>query len=60
METNVLDERLRFVTTYLSDLRHQYGDALGLTMVSEVLSKLEQASGPVAKPGSARDPDPIY
>ena len=55
-----LAERLRFVTTYLSDLRHQYGDAPGLSMVSEVLSKLEQASGPVAKPGSARDPDPIY
>jgi hypothetical protein len=25
-----------------------------------VLSKLEQAGGPVAKPGSARDPDPMY
>jgi CRP-like cAMP-binding protein len=55
-----LAERLRFVTTYLSDLRHQYGDAPGLSMVPDVLSKLEQAGGPVAKPGSARDPDPMY
>ena len=55
-----LAERLRFVTTYLSDLRHQYGDAPGLSMVPDVLGKLEQAGGPVAKPGSARDPDPMY
>jgi CRP/FNR family transcriptional regulator, cyclic AMP receptor protein len=55
-----LAERLRFVTTYLADLRHQYGDAPGLSMVSDVLSQLGQASGPPATPGSARDPDPEY
>lgn len=53
-----LAERLNFVTTYLADLRHQYGDAPGLAMVSEVLSQLAQRQAPVARPGSARDPDP--
>jgi CRP/FNR family transcriptional regulator, cyclic AMP receptor protein len=55
-----LAERLSFVTTYLADLTHQYGDAPGLAMVSTVLSKLEQPRGPVSRPGSARDPDPEY
>jgi CRP/FNR family cyclic AMP-dependent transcriptional regulator len=55
-----LAERLNFVTTYLADLTHQYGDAPGLAMVSEVLSRLEQQRGPRAQPGSARDPDPDY
>jgi len=53
-----LAERLNFVTTYLSDLKHQYGDAPGLAMVSEVLLQLSQRQGPAARPGSARDPDP--
>ena len=55
-----LAERLSFVTTYLADLKHQYGDAPGLTMVSEVLTELAQRQAPVARPGSARDPEPDY
>jgi CRP-like cAMP-binding protein len=55
-----LAARLNFVTTYLADLKHQYGDAPGLSMVPEVLRKLSQRQAPVARPGSARDPDPEY
>jgi CRP/FNR family transcriptional regulator, cyclic AMP receptor protein len=51
-----LAERLDFVTTYLADLKHQYGDAPGLSMVSDVLRELAQRQGPRARPGSARDP----
>jgi CRP-like cAMP-binding protein len=55
-----LAERLDFVTSYLADLKHQYGDAPGLSMVSEVLSRLAQRQAPAARPGSARDPEPDY
>jgi hypothetical protein len=55
-----LAERLNFVTTYLADLKHQYGDAPGLSMIPEVLRQLSQRQGPPARPGSARDPDPDY
>lgn len=55
-----LAERLNFVTTYLADLKHQYGTAPGLAMVSEVLSQLAQRQVPPARPGSARDPHPDY
>jgi CRP/FNR family cyclic AMP-dependent transcriptional regulator len=55
-----LAERLNFVTTYLADLKHQYGDAPGLSMVSDVLSQLAQRQAPAARPGSVRDPDPDY
>ena len=55
-----LAERLNVVTTYLADLKHQYGDAPGLSMVSEVLSQLGERQAPAARPGSARDPDPDY
>lgn len=55
-----LAERLNFVTTYLADLKHQYGDAPGLSMVSDVLKKLSQRQAPPARPGSARDPNPEY
>ena len=55
-----LAERLSFVTTYLADLTRQYADVPGLSMVSDVLSSLEQPRGPRASPGSARDPDPQY
>jgi CRP-like cAMP-binding protein len=55
-----LAERLAFVTTYLADLRHQYGDAPGLAMVGQVLTELSQRQVPTARPGSARDPDPEY
>ena len=53
-----LAERLNFVTTYLCDLKLQYGDAPGLAMVSDVLHQLSQRRDPAARPGSARDPDP--
>lgn len=55
-----LAERLNVVTTYLADLKQQYGDAPGLGMVSDVLAQLAAAQGPRARPGSARDPDPEY
>ena len=55
-----LAERLNFVTTYLADLKQQYGDAPGLAMVPDVLQQLTQRQGPTAQPGSARDPNPDY
>jgi CRP-like cAMP-binding protein len=55
-----LAERLNFVTTYLADLKHQYGDTPGLAMVSDVLSELSQRQAPPVRPGSARDPEPDY
>jgi CRP-like cAMP-binding protein len=55
-----LADRLNVVTTYLADLKHQYADAPGLAMVSEVLAQLAQRQAPPARPGSARDPDPQY
>ena len=55
-----LAERLNFVTTYLADLKHQYGDAPGLSMVPDVLQRLAQRQAGVVKPGSARDPDPEF
>jgi CRP/FNR family transcriptional regulator, cyclic AMP receptor protein len=57
---SALATRLAFVTTYLADLRHQYGDAPGLAMVDDVLAELANRQGPAARPGSARDPDPEY
>jgi len=55
-----LAERLDFATTYLVDLKHQYGDSPGLAMVSEVLDQLAHRQGPAARPGSAREPNPDY
>ena len=55
-----LAERLNFVSTYLADLKFQYGDASGLNMVSEVLAQLAERQVVSARPGSARDPDPDY
>jgi CRP/FNR family transcriptional regulator, cyclic AMP receptor protein len=55
-----LAERLAYVTTYLADLTRQYGDSPGLTMVSSVLSELEQHKATRAQPGSIREPDPEY
>ena len=55
-----LAERLSFVTTYLADLKHQYADVPGLSMVSDVLTSLNQRRAPLAVPGSLRDPDPQY
>jgi CRP/FNR family transcriptional regulator, cyclic AMP receptor protein len=56
----ILAVRLHEMTTYLADLKHQYGDAPGLRMVDDVLGRLTQGTGAVARPGSARDPDPLY
>jgi CRP/FNR family transcriptional regulator, cyclic AMP receptor protein len=53
-----LAERLNVVTTYLADLKHQYGDAPGIAMVSDVLAQLAARQASPARPGSARDPDP--
>jgi CRP-like cAMP-binding protein len=54
-----LAERLNFVTSYLADLKEQYGHVPGLSMVPDVLSRLsEPHSGAVS--GSARDPEPEY
>jgi CRP-like cAMP-binding protein len=55
-----LAQRLAFVTDYLADLRHQYGEAPGLAMVDDVLAELANRQGPIARPGSLRDPDPEY
>jgi len=55
-----LAERLNFVTTYLVDLKNQYGDSPGLAMVSEVLGQLAHRQGPPSRPGSAREPNPDY
>lgn len=55
-----LAERLHVVTSYLADLKHQYGEAPGLTMVSDVLHQLAHRQAFVARPGSAREPNPDY
>ena len=55
-----LAQRLDIVTTYLADLKNQYGDPPGLAMVSDVLRRLTSEQRPPARPGSARDPDPEY
>jgi CRP-like cAMP-binding protein len=55
-----LARRLDLVTTYLADLKTQYQGAPGLGMVDEVLRRLASRTGPPARPGSARDPDPEY
>ena len=43
-----LAERSNVVTTYLADLKQQYGDAPGISMVSDVLSQLAQRQAPAA------------
>jgi CRP-like cAMP-binding protein len=56
-----LAERLNFVTSYLADLKNQYGDAPGLSMVPTVLKRLAERHSPAATAtGSARDPNPEY
>lgn len=54
-----LAERLNFVTTYLADLKHQYGHAPGLAMVADVLQQLSERRGPPVRPGSRREPEPL-
>jgi CRP/FNR family cyclic AMP-dependent transcriptional regulator len=55
-----LAERLAFVTSYLSDLQHQYDDAPGLAMVADVVSQIERSRGRRAITGSQRQPNPDY
>ncbi len=55
-----LARRLNFVMTYLADLKHQYGEAPGLSIVPDVLGQLAHHQKPEAHPGSVRDPDPEY
>jgi CRP/FNR family transcriptional regulator, cyclic AMP receptor protein len=55
-----LARRLNYVMTYLADLKHQYGEAPGLSIVPDVLGRLAHHQKPEARPGSARDPDPEY
>lgn len=56
-----LAERLNLVTTFLADLRRQYGGESGsLAVVDTVLANLTQRQGPAARPGSRREPDPLY
>jgi CRP-like cAMP-binding protein len=60
MVATSLAERLNFVSTYLADLKHQYGDAPGLLMVSDVLGRLATHQDAPARSGSARDPNPEF
>ena len=53
-----LAERLNYVTAYLADLKFQYGDTPGLSMVDTVLTRLAHHQGAPARSGSARDPTP--
>jgi CRP-like cAMP-binding protein len=55
-----LAHRLTSVTGYLADLEHQYGEAPGLAMVSQVVGKLTAHDPPPIITGSVRDPDPEY
>ncbi len=55
-----LAERLNYVTAYLADLKFQYGDTPGLSMVDTVLTRLAHHQDAPARSGSARDPDPDY
>jgi CRP/FNR family cyclic AMP-dependent transcriptional regulator len=57
----LLAERLRVMTTYLADLKHQYADHEGgLGMVDVVLSSLMQRPGGRTELRSERDPEPEY
>ena len=57
----LLAVRLHAMTTYLSDLKHQYADhETGLGMVDVVLGRLMRTSGARSELGSERDPDPEY
>ena len=55
-----LARRLNFMSTYLADVKDQYSEAPGLSMVAEVLSTLGHHGQPTARSGSARDPEPTY
>ena len=57
----LLAARLGAMTTYLADLKQQYGDHEGgLGMVDAVLGSLMRGPGARSELGSERDPDPEY
>lgn len=57
----MLAQRLDLVTSFLADLRQQYGGESGsLAVVDTVLASLAQRPGATAAPGSRRDPEPLY
>ena len=57
----LLASRLHTMTTYLVDLKEQYGDHEGgLGMVDVVLGSLMRSSGPRTTLASERDPEPEY
>ena len=57
----LLASRLQAMTTYLADLKHQYGDHEGgLGMIDVVLGSLLRGPGARSEFGSERDPDPQY
>ena len=57
----LLATRLQVMTTYLADIKRQYGDHEGgLGMVDVVLGSLMQGAGTRSRLGSERDPDPEY
>jgi CRP/FNR family transcriptional regulator, cyclic AMP receptor protein len=57
----LLASRLQAMTTYLADLKHQYGDHEGgLGMIDVVLGSLMRGSGSRSEFGSERDPEPEY
>jgi CRP-like cAMP-binding protein len=53
-----LAERLNLVTTYLSDLQDQYGDAPEMDMVREILKRQMDRHIRASTPVASRDPDP--
>jgi CRP-like cAMP-binding protein len=55
-----LAERLNTITSYLADLKDQYGEAPGTAMVPEVLNQLTDRQARRWVSGSVRDPDPEY
>lgn len=51
--------RLDGLTRYLVDVKHQFAEVEGhLGQVDRILDQLVHHQGPVARPGSARDPQP--
>jgi CRP-like cAMP-binding protein len=57
----LLAGRVQVMTTYLADLRRQYGDHDGgLGMIDVVLDSLMRDSGSRSRLGSERDPEPEY
>lgn len=57
----LLASRLQAMTTYLADLKHQYGDHEGgLGMIDVVLGSLMRGHEAHSEFGSERDPDPQY